>query len=166
MSFLDAFAPYKLVAEIAVIGGLALGAVIGFHEFCDHQQQVGYDKAKAEDAELAAKTEALNRKVEGLLKDNVIKAEANATQRETLLHDLVTASGQSSDRLRGTIQGIINGVPNATIDALRSQTTALATVLAECQVRYREMGQAADEHASDVQTLMQAWPVGTTPPAK
>lgn len=49
--------------------------------------------------------------------------------------------------------------PIETVRELRGYTATLATVFGECVVEYREMGKAADGHATDSRALKEAWPL-------
>ena len=49
-------------------------------------------------------------------------------------------------------------LPNAIPSACLATADALAGLLDQCQQEYRGMAEVADGHASDVQTLMEAWP--------
>lgn len=163
MSFLGKLNPYAWLLDVVVIGGVVVGGGYGFHLFCEHEREIGRQEVRAEDARLAQVEEEANRKIESFQTNNVVKAQNDATKRDEVLNSVLTASGKSSDRLRNALQAIGSGVPSADTEALRSQVTALTAVLNKCQSEYRAMGANADAHASDVQTLSDAWP--SAPPA-
>jgi hypothetical protein len=155
------FAPYRLGIEIAVIGALVAGLSFGVHEFLEHERDIGraeiqarWDKQKVDDATLK-----LQRETE--LKNQVAAAVTEGKNREEIIRTLAAGSGNASNSLRNTLAAISGGVPSATVEALRLSTTTLASVLGECQDRYRDLAEKADRHTSDVKTLIQAWP--TTP---
>jgi hypothetical protein len=153
------FAPYRLGIEIGVISALLAGSTFGVHEFLEHERDIGraevqarWDKQKAEDAVLRAQRETE-------LKNQVATAVAEGQTRENLIRTLAAGSSSASNSLRSTLATISSSVPSATVDALRLSTTTLASVLGDCQGRYRDLAEKADHHASDVKTLTQAWPV-------
>ena len=61
-------------------------------------------------------------------------------------------------RLRDDLTTLRARLPNAIPSACIATADALAGLLDQCQQEYRVMGEIADGHASDVQTLMEAWP--------
>lgn len=149
---------YKLLAELIIGGAILLGLSYGFHRFCLHEQDIGYQKAQIEyQAQLLAATQAAKAKEEALTKQ-LQEAQNAATQREQTIRSLSAAAGAASNSLRSTLENISRGVPAATVDALRNSTSTLAAVLNECQDRYRGLAEKADRHASDVRTLTDAWP--------
>lgn len=82
----------------------------------------------------------------------------NANSRDQIIRTLAAGSAGASLGLRDTLAAISRSVPDASVEALRHSTTALAAVLQNCQVEYRELAEKADRHASDALTLEQAWP--------
>lgn len=158
-----ALARYKLLIEIILIGGFALGAVWSIHEFLDAQQQKGYDKAVQEYNQKLAEDKAAAKVLEDELRAQVNKAEAKGNEREQTIRIVANSGAAASAGLRDTLATIRNGVPGASTEALGNSVTALTTVLGDCQTRYRELAEKADRHASDSQTLSDAWPVAKQP---
>lgn len=158
MSILDVLSPYKLMIEVAVVGSLVVGAGVGIHNFLEHERDIGRSEVRAQDAkDLAAAVAAADKRT-AELQTQLNEAIKNGQDREQTIRSLAAASGTSSASLRDALSRISVGVPSASIDALRVSTSTLASVLGECQGRYRDMAEKADRHASDVQTLMDAWP--------
>ena len=151
-------APYKVIIEAIAIGALIIGIGLGVHHFLQAEQKIGYDKAVAEySVKLAeAKADALAK--ERQFNKQIQEAQNAATVREQTLKTVAAAASASSLSLRDTIAHIRSGVPTATLDALRVSTTALSTVFADCQDRYRAMAATADATASDTKKLIDAWP--------
>lgn len=82
------------------------------------------------------------------------KAEARAAQNK-----------RAADALRGELNGlrgdlatVPNQIRNATREAVDQYAATATVVFGECAARYSELAGAAAGHASDVQTLMDAWP--------
>lgn len=144
--------------KAVAIACAAAALLVGFNAFCNYQQQIGYERAQGEHAKLELQRQEYSAKIEALQKDNVLKAEENATKREQDVRAIVAAGSVSADRLRGAVDAIRAGSNSATIETLRATNAALATVFQDCSTRYRTMGEVADGHANDVRTLTEAWP--------
>jgi hypothetical protein len=160
----DFFSPYRLGIEIAVIGALVAGLSFGVHELLEHERDIGraeiqarWDKQNVDDAALK-----LQRETE--LKNQVAAAVTEGKNREEIIRTLAAGSSNASNSLRNTLATISGSVPSATVEALRFSTTTLASVLSECQGRYRDLAEKADRHTSDVKTMMQAWPTNPAAP--
>jgi len=150
--------PYKTMIEIAVFVAALAFVSIEIHRFMDHQQDIGYQRAVAEfDAKQKIADKAAADRTE-LLRQQLEAAQNAASDREKNLQAILDTSGAMSNSLRDALANIRSGVPSATIDTLRRSTDTLATVLTDCQSGYRDMAAKADRHASDVKTLMDAWP--------
>jgi hypothetical protein len=166
MSILDALSPYKLLAEIVVIGSLAAGTAYGIHQFLEHERQIGRNEVQALWDAQTAKDERAARLETARLAKQAEDAEKNGATREQTIRTLATASGNANLGLRDTLATIRGGVPSATVDALGKSIATLSTVLAECSGRYQGLAEKADRHASDVKTLQEAWPKDASEKAK
>ena len=165
-AFLLRFAPYKLLAELAVIGALALYGAYEIHVFLLHERELGaqaiqaaWDKQKAADEKAAQEKEAL-------WTTQIQEANGHANQRDETIRVLADATGNANLRLRDALAAIRASVPSATPETLGKTVTTLSAVLQECTGRYRELAEKADRHASDVKTLEEAWPEGQPPQKK
>lgn len=144
----------KAVASVVLVAALLFAR--NWH--IDHERNIGYQKAVAEyNVKLLAAKEAADRR-EQELTTQVQEAQANGLKREETIRTLAAAVGKSSDSLRNTANAIRLGLPHATVEAARTAADAFTAVFTECQQRYVDVARAADGHASDVQTLMEAWP--------
>lgn len=157
---------YLRVAE--VLAGLALVAGIcwGVHEFLEHERDIGRNEVRAEWAQKLQDEKDAAARREAELRAQRDDAIAQGVTRETLIRNLAAGSNASSVGLRDALTTIRNGVPSATVEALRNSTTTLTTVLADCQARYRSLAETADRHASDARTLSDAWPQNKVDSAK
>ncbi len=87
------------------------------------------------------------------------KAEARSAQNK-----------RDADRLRGELDGLrgdLAEVPGrirtASREAVDQYAATASVVFDQCVRRYSEVAGAAQGHAADVETLMDAWPVGARP---
>lgn len=119
------------------------------HDFADYQQHVALNVIKAHDAALKQKEAWIKEKED---------AEVNAVLREAQLRserDRAVAAGR---RLRDDLTTLRTRLPHAIPSAVLATADTLAGVLDQCQSDYRALAEVCDGHASDVQTLMEAWP--------
>lgn len=147
------------IAAAAIAGVLAFGA--GWQvQAWRYGEQIATIKQQHTDAALSSARNAL--KLTEHYRENadaaVRKAEARAAQNK-----------RDADRLRDELAGLrgdLAEVPDRIRSASREaadQYAAAATVVFDhCARRYSGMAEAAAGHASDVRTLIDAWPV---PPA-
>lgn len=82
------------------------------------------------------------------------KAEARAAQNKRDADSL----RDQLDGLRGDLATVPDRIRNATREAVDQYATTASVVFDQCVRRYSEVAGAAQGHASDVQTLMDAWP--------
>jgi hypothetical protein len=168
MSLLDVLNPlkrYQLAAEAVVIAAALAACAYQFHEYSMRQQQIGYSRAQAEFAAAEQVRERAQAQIDAANNQRVQDAQNKANDREQVQRTLNAAVGVSADRLRNAIDQVRGSSNSATVEALRASTAALATVFQDCAGRYRSLATAADGHASDVQTLNDAWPTAPPNPA-
>lgn len=158
MNPLSLLAPYKLLIEIIVIGAIFAAISLAIHNFLNHEREIGRNEIRGEYAQKLAEAQAQAHQKELALTAQLNEAVKNGQEREQTLRAAATAAGNASLSLRDTLNSIRNGVPSATLDALRANTTTLAAVLTDCQGKYRDVAESADRHANDTKTLMEAWP--------
>ena len=144
----------KALATVILVAAL----IFGWNWHIKHEQNIGYQKAVAEYTVKLLEAKEIADQRERALSAQVQEAQANGLKREETIRTLAAAVGKSSDSLRNTANAIRLGLPNATVEAARTAADAFAAVFTECQQRYVDVARAADGHASDVQTLMEAWP--------
>lgn len=153
------------IAAAMVAGVLAFGA--GWQvQAWRYGEQITTIKQKHTDAALSSARNAL--KLTEHYRENadaaVRKAEARAAQNKRDADRLRT----ELDGLRGDLAEVPDRIRNASREAVDQYAAAATTVFEHCARRYSDMAQAAAGHASDVQTLMDAWPTNDNqaPPAK
>ena len=143
------------IAAAAVAGVLAFGAAWQVQSW-RYGEQIATIKQQQTDAALSSARNAL--KLTEHYRENadaaVRKAEARAAQNKRDADRLRT----ELDGLRGDLADVPDRIRNASREAVDQYAAAATVVFGECAARYSDMAQAAAGHASDVQTLMDAWP--------
>lgn len=97
------------------------------------------------------------------LSATVLKAQNEAKIREAALRGAAAAAATQSDGLRDDLAAERLRYDQLSRDAVVERAAATSNVLADCSRRYQGMAAIADRHASDVKTLIEAWP--KSPPA-
>lgn len=151
------------IAAALVAGALAFGAawqVQGMR----YGEQITTIKQQHTDAALSSARNAL--KLTEHYRENadaaVRKAEARAAQNKRDADSLRA----ELDGLRGDLANVPGRIRSATREAVDQYATAATVVFGECAARYSELAISATGHASDVQTLMDAWPTTTKAPPR
>ena len=109
-------------------------------------------------AEKAAAAERV-RKVEGDWNAKYQAAINAARDRERTLRADIVAVRDAAASLRTQATEAARRLAKAPAPAVLDYANTLSDVFAECSARYGEVAQAADGHASDARTLVEAWPV-------
>lgn len=83
-----------------------------------------------------------------------------ARTRETLAAGAADALRLERDKLLDAVRGATrrDRLPSTTTTAEAQPANPLADVFGQCTAEVQELVRAADDHASDVQTLMDSWP--------
>lgn len=147
--------PYWLYAVSVVVGAWLAWVVQEIRidgvkvELSTYRAQVAQQAIEARQAALKQKEQWIKEKED---------AEQHAAEREEILRterDTALAAGR---RLRDDIATLRLRLPNAIPSSVIATADTLAGLLDQCQQEYRGMAEIADGHASDVQTLIDAWP--------
>ena len=144
----------------SIVGGFALGFLAAWQlqglkldsltvEFGQYRNTVEQQAVEARQAALKQKEQWIKEKED---------AEQQAAEREATLRVERDRAGAGARRLRDDIATIRTRLPNAIPSAVPATADTLAALLDQCQTDYRGMAEIADGHASDVQTLIDAWP--------
>jgi len=146
---------YTHAAAALVAGALAFGA--GWQvQAWRYGEQIATIKRQHTDAALSSARNAL--KLTEHYRENadaaIRKAEARAAQNKRDADSLRA----ELDWLRGDLADVPNRIRNASREAVDQYAAAATVVFGECAARYSELAISATGHASDVQTLMDAWP--------
>lgn len=138
---------------------LALGIACAGGAYLVKARQL--DEARTEVAELQAAIARANEQAQAKaaeMQAAVTRAQNDATKRESILRASANDARAESDGLRDDIAAMREQLTTATRDAAAARAIAVGTVLQQCAAKYQDMAAIADRHASDVRTLMQAWP--------
>ena len=87
----------------------------------------------------------------------VITAQNAAATRVAVLRKQSAAVRVSADGLRDDLDATMRAAAS-TIDACNQHSATVSQLLIESATVNRELAQACDGHASDVRTLVEAWP--------
>lgn len=147
-----------LVLRIVGAGLAVAAAMIGWSMLTGHYEQIGCQRAVAEYNDKARAAEAASRAREQQILNQVRKAEHDSAQREKALRAEFAALQRSNLGLRNTVATLRANLPALAADACRQTADTALAVFGDCTARLGEMAAAADGHANDVQTLMEAWP--------
>ena len=112
--------------------------------------------AQMETAIAVANTEAANKAAS--LQSTVVKAINESKTRETVLRAAAAAAASELDGLRDDLAAMRLQLDGASRDAAIERANSIGAVLAQCGRKYQEMAAIAERHASDVKTLVAAWP--------
>jgi hypothetical protein len=148
----------KILIELAVLVlALLMFFAVGWY-LGGNWTQSNWDRAKLAQIEVDAAANARYRAMESSLNQKIIEAQNAATLRNQKLQVAAASAGAVAVSLRDEIATLRRSLPGLADDAVRQRADAVAAVLADCTDSYAGMAAAADRHASDVKTLMEAWP--------
>ena len=116
---------------------------------------------RIEEQAAEAKTKAVNeaRTEEQAIAKTYQEALNAARTREAALQRDIASARAESDGLREQNAEAARRIASAPPDALREYASAVGELLTQCSRSHQELAAAADGHATDVRTLLDAWPV-------
>ena len=112
--------------------------------------------AEVEQNAIVAKRAALDR--EKFWLGDIENARINAQSREARLKRDVANAQSAVVGLRNELGTLQARLATSTDETVLNAADSLGVLLAQCAEDYRAMAEVADRHASDVQTLTEAWP--------
>lgn len=116
--------------------------------------QYKLDQAEQENKDIiAAKAESK------LLSNQLAEAKNAATKREQTIRSLSASLADAHQQLQNTTGQIARSLSGYTAEASRIAAATFAELFTDCQGKYAALAETADRHASDVETLIDAWPV-------
>ena len=145
---------------VLIAGGIAVGFGAAWNlqgiRLDSLEVEFGTYRLAVERQAVIARAEAIKQKEQWIKEKE--DAEQHAAEREEILRTERDRAIAGARRLRDDLTTLRARLPNAIPSACIATADALAGLLDQCQQEYRVMGEIADGHASDVQTLMEAWP--------
>lgn len=143
----------------ALVAAFLSGAGIWFVQDWRYGEQIaGLKLEHAEAVASSAKTALkLTEHYQGNADAAIKKAEARAAQNKRDADRLRA----ELDGLRGDLANVPDRIRSATREAVDQYAATATAVFGECAARYSELAVSATGHASDVKTLMDAWPTTT-----
>lgn len=154
----DFLSPYRFAIQIGSIVLIGVLLMVGYYRLITYHEGIGYQRAEAVyiAKELAARKAAEFR--EQTMIQKVRKAEVEANEREIKLRADYVAASRAYTGLRVTVRDLQNRLATGSYDSCIKTANASLAVFSECAARLGEVAEAADGHASDKQTLIDAWP--------
>lgn len=92
------------------------------------------------------------------LSNQILKAQNEAKIREAGLQLAAVAATTESDGLRDDLAVVRDQLSQLSHNAVVERAAAVSNVLTDCTAKYQGMADKAGKHASDVRTLIEAWP--------
>lgn len=146
--------PHRIaLIALVVVGIFGFGWVKGAGSV-----QARWDKARAGQLQAVIAAEQAARHKEQSMQQKLNEAQNAATEREKALRADYAAAHVAARGLRDTVAALRGQLATAPAEACRATADAALAVFGECSDRYRAVAEAADGHASDVETLTEAWP--------
>lgn len=139
----------------AISAALAAAGTWAFED-ARHRAELGEIRLDQSTAVLQAQTQA--RAAEQSITKRYMEALNAAQTRTTQLRTDADSARAESDRLREQAAGAARRIANAPPAAVAEYAAAATELLDQCQRSYQGLAAAADGHASDVRTLIEAWP--------
>ena len=155
---LAALKPYALLIKAGLIIAALIAVVWMWRGYIAHQQQIGYDRAKAEYAAKLATEKDLARLTEQELYRRMETANHERAETEKRLADARRAAATADHRLRRATDDFRQRLSDATAETARTAAATAAELLSECSSEYRQVASAADGHAADSRQCRAGWP--------
>lgn len=116
-----------------------------------------FDAKEKERVEQQLESERLRAKANLRNAENVIAAQNAAASRISQLRLDAAGARATADGLRTSISTALSRADND-LAACTDTANSIGKLLDQCGTAYQELGAVADGHASDVKTLIDAWP--------
>ena len=105
---------------------------------------------------IAAKRAVMDK--ENFWRTELENARINANAREMRLKKDVAAAQSATNGLRNDLASLRARLTTSTEASCLATADSIGILLGQCAEDYRAMAEVADRHATDVQTLTEAWP--------
>lgn len=140
---------------ILIAAAMGFGAAWKYQGYKYGEQIATMQKDAAEATTKAVKEAMEKTQADQKRKDDALK-EANLRSQKNAL--AAAAANRTADSLRDQLATARAGLPQATCEAARNYAATLSDVFGSCTARLAELAKQADGHASDVRTMIEAWP--------
>lgn len=159
MSLLDLIpAEYRLAIKISALLLFGIGLMVAYYRLISHHEAIGYQHAVDVFARQSLDAERLARAKEQTMNDQLRKATDDAAAREKR-HKVELSVAQSRYiRMRDDYAALRANLSGLSAAACAATADAAVDVYQQCAEQLGAVAQAADGHASDAQTLTDAWP--------
>ena len=118
--------------------------------------EFGQYRNEVEQNAIAAKHAMLDK--EQFWRQEVENARINAQSREARLKRDAANAQSAVVGLRNDLSALRDRLAKSPVAACLDTADSLGVLLGQCAEAYRDVSEIADRHASDVQTLIEAWP--------
>lgn len=141
----------------AAIAGAVLAGILSWNvQSWRYGEQIESIKKVQAEATLQASREA--RATESRRSLNVMEAQNAAAKRSQVARADADRARSELDRLRDTLNATSRGLPGEPASACVERTATVSQLLSACAAEAQELARAADGHANDARTLIEAWP--------
>jgi len=159
-----ALSPYKLAAEVAVFGALALGVMYGVHRVLENARETGRAEVRQEWAAADVARVGAEQKIAAAQTATRDLAVAQGEQRDKTITVSAAALATAAASLRSATASQQAQLATASVETARRYSITASSVFAECVAQYQSVAESAERNASAARTLNDAWP--TAAPAK
>lgn len=156
LSLLKSFWPQLAAFVGAVAIGFGLAWNLQGMRLDALEIEFGQYRNEVEQNAIAAKDAALEK--ERFWRQEAENARINAQSREARLKRDAANAQSAVVGLRNDLSALRSRLATSTEASCLAAADSLGVLLTQCAEDYRAMAEVADRHASDVQTLMEAWP--------
>lgn len=146
----------NLTLILSLVSALVAGA--GTWVFEDARHTAAMSELRLHYADESIKAQAIAAKQQQDITTKYQGAINDSKTREAALRRDADSARSESDSLREQSTDAARRLSSAPAPAVLEYATAINELFADCSRRYQELGQKADGHASDVRTLIDAWP--------
>lgn len=144
---------HALAAIIAAALAAACAWQVQNWRYGEKLAEIRHDQAVA-----SKEAEKFARQAETQRRSDVDEAIRNAAVRAMAARRDADAARSELERLRDATSATRGGVPGESTAACAARADAAGDVLGQCAAAYLDLARAADAHASDARTLIEAWP--------
>lgn len=146
--------PYRWL----IIGGLIAALIAGYFAWANHQQDIGYERARSEYTATALIEQQKSAKITADWQKQKDEAINDATSRAIKAKADADRLHAVNGGLRDDLASARSQLSSASTDSLRRYAATANAVFGECAREVESMAGQLESIASDALTLHQAWP--------